>query len=110
MLKPGVGRAVAIATVAAVLVYVPALWNGWAADDVMVVQTNANVHSIAAALKAWFEPYWPPPVEFAGLYRPFTILSFAIDWTLSGGAPWWFHLVNVVLHGFATALFRPRPA
>ena len=58
------------------------------------------------ALGHWFSPYWPllEGEPAAGLYRPAVILSYAVDWSISGGRPWWFHLVNTLLHGVATAL------
>lgn len=93
-----------IAGAVACVVYAHSLANGWAGDDLLVVQRNLRTHSIGAALDAWFLPYWPPPWDKAGLYRPLAILSFAVDWVLSGGRPWVFHLFNVLLHGVATGL------
>ena len=40
--------------------------------------------------RAFVAPYWPPDVG-GGLYRPLAIASYTLDWTVSGGAPWWFH-------------------
>jgi hypothetical protein len=97
-------RAAALAAAAAVLLYLPALANGFAGDDLIVVRDNPAAHSVAAALAAWFEPYWHGEWQWAGLYRPLTILSYAIDWSIAGGAPWWLHLMNVVLHAAATTL------
>ncbi len=68
-------------------VYLPAVANGWAGDDLVVVPSNDTVKSIALA--------W---------YRPFTILTYAVDWAVSGGGAWWFHLVNIGLHVAATAM------
>jgi hypothetical protein len=97
-------RAAALAAAAAVLVYLPALANGYAGDDLIVVRDNPAAHAVTAALTAWFDPYWHGEWEWAGLYRPLTILSYAIDWSIAGGAAWWLHLINVVLHAAATAL------
>ncbi len=97
-------RAAVIAAVIAIVVYLLALRNGWAGDDMILVRDNPASHSIGAALRAWFEPYWPEEFRWAGLYRPFTILSYAVDWQILGGATSWFHLTNVLLHGLATAL------
>jgi hypothetical protein len=38
------------------------------------------------------------------LYRPLTILSYAVDWQLAGGRPWLFHLMNSLWHGLAAVL------
>lgn len=80
--------------------------NGWAADDIPVVRDNPAAHSIGAALDAAFSPYRPATFDesSSGLYRPAAIVSYAVDWTMSGGQPWWFHVVNVLLHGLVTAL------
>jgi hypothetical protein len=98
-------RAAFVAALAACLVYVTALGNGWALDDVPLVRDNAAAHSLSAAVGNFFEPYWPPlPDGEGGLYRPLVVLSYALDWTLSGGREWWFHAQNVLLHALATGL------
>jgi hypothetical protein len=52
------------------------------------------------------QTYWPPD-EGASLYRPLTIIVFAIQWAVGHGSPIPFHLTNVVLYAFvAVALFR----
>ena len=90
--------------VAAVVLYLPSLRYGFVQDDRSIIVSNPAAHAIGRALGAFDEPYWP--VESgAGLYRPVTILSYAVDWTLAGGSPAWMHLVNALLHGFATLLF-----
>ncbi|MCZ6918873.1 MAG: hypothetical protein O7I93_19010 [Gemmatimonadetes bacterium] len=99
-------RAVLIAGVLGCLVYGHSYRNGWAVDDTPIVDQNPAAHSVRAALGHWFSPYWPlvEGEPAAGLYRPAVILSYAVDWTISGGRPWWFHVVNTLLHGVATAL------
>ncbi|MEX1051502.1 MAG: hypothetical protein WEC54_08110, partial [Gemmatimonadales bacterium] len=100
-----VGRAAWMAAAVALVVYLPSLANSWALDDISVIERNARVHGIGAALEAFFAPYWPPVGDGSpGLYRPLIILSYAVDWTLSGGAPWFSHLMNVLWHAAATAL------
>jgi len=97
-------RAAWLAAALAGLVYLHAVANGWAGDDPLVVARNWRAHSIQAALSAWFLPYWPPPWQAAGLYRPLTILSYGVEWTLSAGRPWLFHLDNVLLHALASGM------
>jgi hypothetical protein len=98
-------RATWIAGLVACLVYANALGNAWAIDDTFIVRDNPAVHSVGAALGHFFDVYWPPQEGArAGLYRPLAIISYALDWALSGGKPWWFHLTNVALHGVVTAL------
>lgn len=99
-------RAALAALLVAVVVHLGALDNQWALDDYRVIERNPAAHAVSGALSAAFSPYWPPEPEgfSAGLYRPLVILSYAVDWVISGAQPWWFHLVNVLLHGVATAL------
>jgi hypothetical protein len=97
-------RAAWLAAAVAMAAYLLALRNGWAGDDMVAIRDNPATKSIGAALSAWFAPYWPEEFRWAGLYRPFTILTYGVDWTLSGGAVWWFHLTNVVLNAAAVFL------
>ncbi len=88
----------------AALVYANAVLNGWAGDDVLIILDNARTHSATAAWHSWFLSYWPPPYDGAGLYRPLTILTYGVEWSLAGGKPWLFHLDNVLLHAAASLL------
>ena len=93
-----------LAFVATVALYLPSLRYGFVQDDRSIIVSNPAAHSIGRALGAFDEPYWPAE-SGAGLYRPVTILSYAVDWTLSGGHPAWMHLVNALLHAVASLLF-----
>jgi protein O-mannosyl-transferase len=88
---------------AAVLLYLPTVRYGYVQDDRAIIVSNPAAHSVGAALGAFDDPYWPRE-SGAGLYRPVTILTFAIDWTLSGGRAGWFHVVNALWHGLVTVL------
>lgn len=96
--------ACAVTATVGAAVYVRSLWNGFAGDDLVVLPSNPAVKSVGAALSAWFAPYWPGDLRVLGLHRPFTILTYAIDWSLLGGAPWWFHLTNILLHVLACVM------
>jgi hypothetical protein len=99
------GRAAtAIAVAVAIVAFLNALNNGWAGDDPLILRDNLRVHSFHSALAAWFLPYWPPPWQDAGLYRPLTILSYGIDWSLGNGRLWVFHLTNILLNAAACGL------
>ena len=97
-------RELLVVFLAAVLLYVPTAWYGYVQDDRAIIVSNPAAHSVGAALGAFDDPYWPRE-SGAGLYRPVTILSFAIDWTLSGGRAGWLHLMNALWHGVVTVLF-----
>ena len=82
----------------AVALYLPTVRYGYVQDDRAIIVANAAAHSVGAALRAFDRPYWPAPSE-GGLYRPMTVLDFAVDWQLSGGAAGLFHASNALLHG-----------
>lgn len=96
-------RTLAILFVVTALLYLPAARFSYVQDDRAIIVANPAAHSVGAALRAFGQPYWPLPSE-AGLYRPVTVLSLAIDWSIAGGRPWWPHLANVVWHGLASVL------
>lgn len=92
----------ACALVLAVLTHLPSLWNEFTFDDHAVVVRNSAVTrgDVAAILGS---PYWPERPE-TGLYRPWTTLSFALDWRVANGAAWPFHLGNLLLHAAVVGL------
>ena len=96
-------RELLIVFVAAVLLHLPSVRYGYVQDDRAIIVSNPAAHSVGAALAAFDDPYWPRE-SGAGLYRPVTILSFAIDWVLSGGRAGWLHLANALWHGVVTVL------
>ena len=72
------------------------LGNGFAFDDVPIVAENSQIHVLAAPWVYAGQSYWPPD-DLGDAYRPWTIWWFAIQWGLGGGAPWIFHLGNLIL-------------
>ncbi|HEX2648185.1 MAG TPA: hypothetical protein VHO95_13240 [Candidatus Dormibacteraeota bacterium] len=88
----------AVATVAAA-VYLGALWNGFALDDIPLIALNPLVAYPSGLWRAFAHPYWPP--DFGGhLYRPLVIAGYTLD-RLVDGTPW-FHAVNLLWHAAAT--------
>ncbi|HLQ69444.1 MAG TPA: hypothetical protein VK124_07970 [Gemmatimonadales bacterium] len=88
---------------AALALYLPAAGYGFVQDDRAIIVSNPAAHSIPAALAAFDDPYWPRG-SGAGLYRPLTILSYAVDWIVSDGSAGWFHVMNALWHSLATVL------
>ena len=89
----------ALAGLVAVAVYANTLSHQFVYDDIYVIVKNPRLHDLANWLEIVASPWWP-----RGLYRPLTSLTFAANWSLGPGAPFGFHLVNVLLHAAATAL------
>ena len=90
--------------VLAVLTYANSISNGFAYDDVYIIQRNERVHRLGDLRNIWLTPYWPVHGTVYGLYRPLAIFGYAVQWALSGGAPWFFHVVNVLLHTVVSLL------
>jgi tetratricopeptide (TPR) repeat protein len=95
--------AVGGAALLAVLVYANSLANGFAYDDVWIIQHRDLVHGFGRLPELLTTDYWPDRFG-SGLYRPLTLLTFAIDWWLWGGDPFGFHLVNILLHAAVAAV------
>src|SRR5438094_593396 len=65
-------------------------------DDFLIVASNPGIRSIAP-LRFLSEPYWSG-YKFGGIYRPLTIFSFSIDWSLWHRWAPGFRLTNLLLH------------
>ncbi|MDZ4673377.1 MAG: hypothetical protein SGI84_02920 [Gemmatimonadota bacterium] len=73
------------------------LVNGFALDDIPIILKNARIHTLALPWTYFGQTYWPPD-QGPALYRPLTILGFALEWLAGGGAPFFFHLVSLLLY------------
>jgi len=77
------------------VVYLGALWNRFAMDDLYVIALNPLVRSASGLWRAFGGPYWPP--NFGGkMYRPLVVASFGLDHLVGGVG--WFHAVNILWH------------
>src|SRR5207244_2027009 len=83
----------------AVIVYLGALWNRFALDDVAIVVMNPLVGHLSGLWKAFAAPYWTPDLG-GSMYRPLTIATFAVDRAVDGAA--WLHAVNLAWHAAAS--------
>ena len=79
------------------------LGNGFAYDDVPIVQMNDRVSALRWPWEYFTETYWSPPWG-AALYRPVTILLFALQWRVADWAAVTFHVVNVTVYAVAALL------
>ena len=81
---------------------VTTLGHGFTYDDRPVVFENARVHALAHLPRLFIETYWPAKYGGDG-YRPIVTSLFTMQWVAGHGAPWVFHLVNILL-AMATVL------
>ncbi|MBN3034638.1 MAG: tetratricopeptide repeat protein [Bacteroidales bacterium] len=77
------------------LVYLPHLGNGllssW--DDNRYILNNRYIHELSPdGIAQMFSVYYD------GHYHPLTLVSLAVDWSISGTRPFVYHLTNLLLH------------
>jgi tetratricopeptide (TPR) repeat protein len=91
------------------MAYANAIRNGFVLDDIPIVVENPVVQSMGNVGTIFTTNYWSRGgTEMLGdptLYRPLTVLTYAIDYAMWGGAnARGFHATNVLLHAATTAL------
>src|SRR2546426_810329 len=86
---------------AAAVVPLGVLWNGFALDDLTIIVANPLVHGLSGVWRAFALPYFPANLD-ASVYRPLTIATYALDWSVRSTA--WFHAVNLMWHVAASVL------
>src|SRR5689334_11178034 len=85
----------------ATLAALPSVLCGYVYDDVMLIRDNVYVHDVAFVGRAFKTHFWDIVAFGSGgigltYYRPLVTLSYLCNWLLGGGAPWLFHLFNVL--------------
>jgi len=96
-----------LAALAAVLVGVASLGNGFVFDDHMLLGGNAPlIEGDAPWISAFTYRYWGAAEEVSPneLYRPVTVISLAANAKVTGPNPAGFHAGNVLLHACNAAL------
>lgn len=86
----------------AFILYGNTLKHEYALDDFSAIKENyVTKQGVSGIGTIWKEHYrfgyWNSK---ASLYRPFTLMTFALDWELSPDNPGFSHFVNVLLYGF----------
>lgn len=98
-------RIAAILIVVCVAVNVPSLFPGFIQDDHPIVERNPAVNDPARLAETVTRGYWSVEKTFVNnLYRPVTLLSFALNRMVTGGAAFGYRLVNLALHVLVTLL------
>ncbi len=75
---------------------VTSLGHDFTYDDRGVILENDRVHSLEHLPRLFVETYWPSKFGGDG-YRPIVTTLFTMQWLAADGAPWLFHLGNIVL-------------
>ncbi|KAK2712020.1 hypothetical protein QYM36_010897 [Artemia franciscana] len=101
-------RIVLLCSVLAFLLYLNTLDADFAYDDCRAIKTNPDVQPSTPLSQIFVDDFWGTPLTHSGShksYRPLTVLSFRLNVLLHDLKPFGFHLVNILLHTAATALF-----
>ena len=84
---------------------VTSLGHDFTFDDRYVILLNDRLHTLHGWWRLFGETYWPETIGGDG-YRPLVTTLFALQWAVSGGAAWVFHLGNILLAvGAALAVY-----
>jgi protein O-mannosyl-transferase len=104
-MAPDLRRAAVVVGLVAAAVYANSLGNGFAYDDVPIIEDNRSIQTLERLPRAIVSPYWPiaAGAELA-LWRPVTTGFLGLQYAFSGGGPLLFHASNVVLHAAASVL------
>lgn len=95
-----------ILSFAAFLLFSPTIQHGFVLDDLAVIQNNRFVHEGFGGIPNLFSTfYWKGFWDAnAGLYRPLSMIMFAIEWAFSPDNPGIHHFVNVLLYALTIGL------
>lgn len=98
-------RGLLVVVAVAFLAHAGTLANGFVYDDRPAIVWNPVVQAPLDPEALVTTDYWGKPPGKAGTWRPLVVLSFWADRRIGGGAPWAFHLSNLLFHaGAAVAL------
>src|SRR5579862_6787388 len=94
---PGAVLSASLVAACAVLVYLPALRNGFIWDDPLVLQQLRAIH-------AWSDLITMPPQIPRFYYRPVIFVTYLIDRAIGGETPLWFHASVIASHALNSLL------
>ena len=87
-------------------VYLNSLNGQFVIDDNSAVRTNADLRPETPLHKLLVNDFWGRPIDAitsVKSYRPLTVLTFRANFALHGLDVFYYHAVNVVLHGACSA-------
>jgi hypothetical protein len=86
----------------AALSFMPSLFGDFIYDDRILILENPQVRDLSrwtdVFVTSFFDTGRGPVAGELVYYRPLVRLSYMIDWALTNGAPWVFHVVNLLIH------------
>lgn len=103
--RRGRRTALTVVVLVAALANLPSLFPGFIHDDHRIIEQNQLLRDPAHLGDVVTSGYWTVgETRVANLYRPVTILSFALNYAVGGDAPFGYRLLNLVLHLLVTIL------
>jgi hypothetical protein len=94
-------RPVAVSALLVVLIAIAAsvtgLVNGFTYDDIPIVVENPMVQELHSPWAYLTHSYWGPS-RGNSLYRPVTVMAYALERAAGAGSPLPFHLANIILY------------
>ena len=96
----------ALAFLLGLLVYANTLNAEFTLDDVPIVAENEFLRDLDNTPAFFTTNYWgdSPKFQDKSLYRPLTILTYALNYAAHGYNPFGYHFINILLHGAASAM------
>ena len=85
---------------ATLLLYLPALRNGFLWDDQFNFILNQNYRGLG-----WAQLRWMFTTSHLGAYQPAAWLTYALDYKFWGMDPFGYHLTNILIHAANALLF-----
>ena len=105
-MRPDAGRSLVPWAVVALMAFaagLPALVPGFIHDDHRIVEQNELIRDLSRVPEYFSKGYWSVgDASVPSLYRPLTILSFALNYAVGGAHPFGYRLANLLLHVLVT--------
>ncbi len=109
VMQVGKTRSILLVFVVSVYVYYNSLDGGFVFDDHRGILTNDDLDSSKTSLWDLFgHDFWGGSmsrVESHKSYRPLTVFTYRVNYYFNELRPYSYHLVNVLLHTYASLLF-----
>jgi len=80
---------------------VSGLGNLFTYDDIPIIVENPMVTGLHLPWEYLADSYWGPS-RGNSLYRPLTVIAYALEWAVGNGSPFPFHLANLVLYALSS--------
>ncbi len=76
----------------------PVLQAGFAFDDLHSIARNPHLRTLANIPRFFVDPTCFSGIPRNAMYRPFLLVTYALDYAVAGLSPWFWHLTNLLLH------------